>query len=220
MSSSANLLRIKELIKTYRNGILADSINRMGLSYKINYGVNVNDLKEIAQAFKGDHQLALMLFQEDARECKLLASMIDDPNQVTGEQIDQWSEEFTNTEIVEQVCSNLFWATEYALSRSIEWCLSDNELLNKAGLIIAGKRASDKTIKDSIFEPYLGTIESIAERGTDTTRSACAYALRQIGLRSDTLRAKVIETAEQLTQLNNESAGWIGSQILFEFTEE
>ena len=220
MTTQEKVFDIIGRIRRLMNGDVATTLRQLGITYKVTYGLTVPQMREIANNYVGDHELALALFNQDIRECKLIASMVDDPKQVTGEQIDQWAEEFTNTEIVEQVCSNLLWATEYALSRSIEWCLNDNELLNKAGLTIAGKRATDTTIKDRIFEPYLGIAEAIADKGTDTTRSACAFALRQIGLRSDALRAKVIETAERLTQLNNESAGWIGSQILFEFTQE
>ncbi len=94
----------------------------------------------------GDHELALELFREEIRECKLLATMIDDPELITGEQLDEWANDFTNPEIVEQVCGNLFWRTGYALSRSIEWCLDDDELFQKAGLLIIARKASDPNV--------------------------------------------------------------------------
>jgi 3-methyladenine DNA glycosylase AlkD len=220
MASLENVLEIKTQIRHLMNGEVADNMRREGIVYKVNYGVSIPELQQLAKGFKGDHDLALELFNEDIRECKILASMIDEPAMVTGEQIDDWSNEFNNPEIVEQVCGNLIWKSEYALSRSIEWCLSDDELLQKAGLIIVARKASDKEIKDSIFEPYLGIIENNSETITDLTQSATTFALREIAKRSPGLKSQALKAAQALTESKNEAAAWIGNEIIFEFGEE
>jgi 3-methyladenine DNA glycosylase AlkD len=146
--------------------------------------------------------------------------MIDDPAQVTGNQIDEWCEDFNNTEIIEQVCNNLFWKSDFALSRSYEWCIEDDELLKKAGLLIIGHRAVDTSIKDSIFEPYIGIVEEIAESEEEILSNSALYALRQIAKRSDYLSEKVIQAAERMSESDFGIANWIGNQLLFELTEE
>jgi 3-methyladenine DNA glycosylase AlkD len=207
-------------VKQRMNGEVVNSMQESGIIYKVNYGVTIPELQQIAKPYVGDHDLAISLFEQDIRECKIIASMIDDPAKVTGEQIDSWSDEFVNIEIVEQVCGNLFWKCDSALPRSIEWCLEDDNLLQKAGLLVAGHRASSKTISDSIFEPYIGIVENIVETDDELISNSAIFTLREIGKRSQDLKDKVLQASERMSESDFGIAAWIGSQLIFEFTEE
>lgn len=215
--------KVQEIIMLIRhrmNGEVVESMRQANIIYKVNYGVIIPELQQIAQPYKGDHDLALRLFEEDIRECKIVASMIDDSAKVTGDQIDKWSDQFDNIEIVEQVCSNLFWKSDFALPRSAEWCLEEDPLMQKAGLLIAGRRASDKGIKDSIFEPYIRMVENIVETEDELITNAALFTLREIAKRSESLKKLVIESAERMTVSDFGIATWVGNQILFELAEE
>lgn len=216
MDTQASYLQIIEKVKANRNGDVSLSMARMGIFYGVNYGVSVSVLKEIAQFYHGDHELALFLFDQDIRECKILASLIDDPHKVTGEQMDSWIQSFTNSEIVEQVCSNLFWKSEYALSRSIEWCLSNDELLQKAGMIIAARRATDNEVKDAVFDPYIDIVDNFDEGQMAQAKITVSFTLRQIALRNSDFRAKVFSLAKRMAESDDESRAWVGSQLLYE----
>ena len=202
------------------NGAISQSLSELGIEHKVNYGVSIPELQRIAKDYTGNHELALSLYEQDIRECKLLASMIDDPKLVTGEQIDNWAQSFTNHEIVEQVCSNLLWKTDRALSRSIEWCLSDNEFLQKAGLIIAARSASNINAKNIVFEPYLEIIEGFESETFCAQKVSIEFALRQIAKRNPEFKQKVLGIANKLASSSNEHKAWVGSQILFEFEED
>lgn len=219
MTTLEKVLEIKSLILHRANGEVADNMRLAGIIYKVNYGVPIPELKELAKPYKGDHELALALFSEDIRECKILATLIADPERLTGEVMDEWATEFTNPEIVEQVCGNLFWKSEYALARSIEWCLSNNDLMRKAGLLIIARKASDPRIKESLLEPYIGIIENMAEELNDLTQTAAQFALREISKRSADLAKKVAETATRMTEAENEFSAWVANELLFELTE-
>jgi 3-methyladenine DNA glycosylase AlkD len=212
-------MEIQELIeeiKRHMHVSVSEGLSLQGIDYKVNYGVSIPELKSIAEKYKDNHALALALFQEDIRECKILASMIDDPAKVTGEQIDEWAQSFSNVEIVEQVCSNLFWKSDYILSRSIEWCLSCDELMQRAGLIVAARTAKNLDIKDTVFEPYLEIIENLDDTQIALNKSTIAFALRQIGQRNDAFSEKVIALAQKFAESENEHRAWIGSQLLFD----
>jgi 3-methyladenine DNA glycosylase AlkD len=219
MTTLDKVLEIKSQIMHRANGEVAENMRLAGIIYKVNYGVPIPMLKDLAKPYMGDHELALELYREDIRECKILASLIADPEKLTGEQIDEWATEFTNPEIVEQVCANLLWKSEFALSRSIEWCLSSDELMRKAGLLIIARKASDTSLKESLLEPYIGIVENMAEEMTDLTQSAARFALREIAKRSPALAAKVSETASRMTESENELAAWVGNELLFELAE-
>ncbi len=213
------LQQIIEEIRSRMSGPTSVGLTQLGLSYKVNYGVPIPELSQIAEMYKGNHRLALELFDQDIRECKIIASMIADPEQVTGEQIDNWAQSFTNIEIVEQVCSNLLWKTDCALSRSIEWCLGNDELLQKAGLIIVARSAS-KEVKDAVFEPYIELIDNYDEQQIARNKISIEFALRQIGQRNVEFKGKVIELAQRFADSDDEHKAWIGGQLLFEFDEE
>lgn len=215
--------KVQEIIMQIRhrmNGEVVESMRQANIIYKVNYGVTIPELQQIAQPYKGNHDLALRLFEDDIRECKIIASMIDDPAKVTGDQIDKWSDQFDNVEMVEHVCSNLFWKSDFALPRSAEWCLEEDSLMQKAGLLIAGRRASDKSIKDSIFEPYIRMVENIVETEDELITNAALFTLREIAKRSESLKKLVIESAERMTVSDFGIATWVGNQILFELAEE
>lgn len=218
MTTLEKVLEIKALIKHQANGEVAENMRREGIIYKVNYGVSMPELQQIAKPYKGDHELALELYREEIRECKILASLIDDPLQVTGQQIDEWANDFDNPEIVEQVCNNLIWKSEFSLSRSIEWCLDDDELFQKAGLLIIARKASDPEIKDSLVEPYIGIIGNISETISGITQTAAAYALREIAKRNSRLEQIALSLAQSMTESENEMAAWVGNEIIFEFT--
>lgn len=212
--------KLIEEIKRHMHGTVSDSLSLSGIDYKVNYGVSIPELKNIAENYKGNHTLALALFQEDIRECKILASMIDDPAKVTGEQIDEWAQSFSNVEIVEQVCSNLFWKSDYILSRSIEWCLSCDELMQRAGLIVAARTAKNLEIMDTVFDPYLEVIENFDDAQIAHNKSTITFALRQIAQRNDAFSEKVIALAQLFAESENEHKAWIGSQLLFDIEED
>jgi 3-methyladenine DNA glycosylase AlkD len=219
MSTQVKYLEILQEIKSHQNGDVSVSMAQMGIIYGVNYGVSIPMLKVIAEGYKNDHELALMLFNQDIRECKILASLIDDPKKVTGEQMDLWSQGFVNHEVVEQVCGNLFWKTECALSRSIEWCLSSDELLQKAGMIIAARRASDTEVKDAVFEPYIEIVENFDGEQMAQTKVSATYMLRKIALRNDNFKLKVLSLAKGMAESNDENRAWVGSNLLYELEE-
>ncbi len=219
MTTLEKVLELKAKVKHLMNAEVADAMRREGIIYKVNYGVSIPELKALAKPYLGDHELALELFREEIRECKLLATMIDDPELITGEQLDEWANDFTNPEIVEQVCGNLFWRTGYALSRSIEWCLDDDELFQKAGLLIIARKASDPNVGVNLLQPYIGVIENMADTMTDTILSSMSFALREIAKRSPELCGMVLSVAQRMTQLDNELAAWLGNELIYELTE-
>lgn len=211
---------IIEEIKRHMHGSVSDNLSMLGVDYKMNYGVSIPELQKIAVKYADNHQLALDLYQMDIRECKILASLIDNPTMITGEQIDEWAQSFTNVEIVDQVCSNLLWKSEYALSRSIEWCLSSDELMQRAGLIIAARSAANSEINDNVFEPYLEIIDNLEEDNISYNKSTIVFALRQIGSRSNYFKEKVIALAQNMAEAENEHKAWIGSQLLFDLEDD
>lgn len=67
---------IKQSLRPMMNGVASKKMREAGMEYKINYGVELPRLKELAGEFAPDYDLAAMLWKEDIRECRLLAAML------------------------------------------------------------------------------------------------------------------------------------------------
>jgi 3-methyladenine DNA glycosylase AlkD len=130
-----NFQQILKLIKLRKSGEVSDLMNQSGIRYKINWGVSIIELREIAKQFEPDHLLALKLWNKQWRETMILATLIDDPKQVTEEQIDFWTKTFENTEIAEQASANLWVKTKFAFIKAMEWCRGKKHIMRLPGFI-------------------------------------------------------------------------------------
>ncbi|MBR4729664.1 MAG: DNA alkylation repair protein, partial [Prevotella sp.] len=104
--------QVKEIKQSFRqmmDGVVAKSMRDKGVDYKLNWGATLPRLKEMADEIVNDrYDLAIALFKENVRECKILATMIMPPKEVLPEVIDIWMEQITTQEIAEQAAFNLF----------------------------------------------------------------------------------------------------------------
>jgi 3-methyladenine DNA glycosylase AlkD len=214
-------LELLSLILKHKSGDVVDSMFKRGIIYKINYGVNTPIIKKLVEPYYGNHELAEELYVMDYREAKLAAIYIETPENLSADLMERWSNDFINNEIVEQAVINLFWKSKYAPFKASEWSLSDNEYLQKAGLMIIGKIASEKPeIRNEIFEPYFDIIEGLSETQSPHTRSAAAFALREIGKRNKVLNGKAVKLADKLAKSDNFSAKWIAEEVAWILSDD
>ena len=75
------------------NGVTAQSMRSKGLDYKLNWGTNIIDLKTMAQEYGKDYDLAVALWKESIRECKILATLIMPANQMHEELACTWMDQ-------------------------------------------------------------------------------------------------------------------------------
>src|SRR5512139_3876042 len=77
-----------------------------GISSHNTLGVSIPVLREIARGRRKDHQLAQELWVSGIHEARILASFLDDPKQVTTEQMESWVADFDSWDVCDQVCSS------------------------------------------------------------------------------------------------------------------
>ena len=94
------------------NGVASAYMRENGMNYKLNFGVELPRLRDIAAGFPADHDLAQALWKEDIRECKLLAAMLQPTDTFYPEIADIWVEAMPNTEIAQHTVQNLFCLAE------------------------------------------------------------------------------------------------------------
>jgi 3-methyladenine DNA glycosylase AlkD len=167
-----------------------------------------------------DHRLALALWQTPVREARILASLIDEPERVTAKQMDRWAESFDNWEICDQVCQNLFARTPLALAKAVEWTRRSEEFVKRAAFVLVAVRAvRDKRTDDSAFADVIPTVMAAADDDRPYVRKGASWALRQIGKRSDPLRAHVLDTVMPCIDSNSRGARWVARDVSKELLE-
>lgn len=190
---------------------------RYGIATDKALGVAVPELRRLAKAIGRDHELAVELWGSEIHEARMLASMIDDPRQVTGSQMEAWVHDFDSWDLCDQVCGNLFDRTTSAFGKAVEWSARDDEFVKRAGFaLMASAAVHRKEVDDATFEVFLPIIRAEATDDRNYVKKAVNWALRQIGKRSPELNRKAIATAKQIQKLDARSARWIASDALRE----
>jgi hypothetical protein len=204
--------QILMLIKSRKSGEVADLMSKNGITYKINFGVSIIDLREIAKQFEPDHLLALKLWNKHWRETMILATLIDEPNLVTEQQIDFWTKTFENTEIAEQASANLWVKTKFAFVKAWEWCRGKKHIIRYTGVHLIGRLAlSDKSAIDEMFEPFFEELPTLAK---DSALNTVFYrTILTLGMRSEYLNRQTIELTQILQLSDSENSVKLGEEL-------
>ena len=169
------LKKIKQSFRLMMNGPASQSMREKGLNYKINWGVPIPSLKQMAKEYGKDYDLAIELFKEDIRECKILATMIMPPEKFLPEIADIWMEQAISYEIAEQLAFNLMQYVDYAPVIAFEWIASDKPLYKLTGyhllsrLFMKGQEPDERGINE-----FLDQADSDLS-GDDTMVKHAAY---------------------------------------------
>lgn len=146
-------------IRVLKNGETAAQMKKLGLVYKINWGASVISLRNLAKSYEPNHLLALKLWNKQWRESMIMATLLDEPDKVTEEQMDYWTKSFVTAEIAEQAVANLFVYSKFAYVKALEWCRGKKQLVRYTGLHLMGRLAMiDKKAIDEMFDPFFEVI--------------------------------------------------------------
>ncbi|CAN5785257.1 DNA alkylation repair protein [soil metagenome] len=190
---------------------------RFGIDISSSLGISMTRLRPLARRIGKDHELALALWSSRVREARILVSLVDDPKQVTMQQMDSWAAEFTSWEVVDACCCNLFDRTEHRYVKAQEWAGAEPEFVKRAGFsLIAGIAVHDHKAADEQFQALLALIQRESCDRRNFVRKAVNWALRQIGKRNPALNQAAITTAEQIAGMDCPGAGWVASDALKE----
>lgn len=167
---------IKQSFRQMMDGAVAKSMRDKGIDYKLNWGATMPRLREMAEELKRNSQcaptktydLAIALWKEDVRECKLLATMLMPPEQMLSEVCDIWMEQVPSQEVAEQVSFNLWQYLPYAPEKAYQWIASDKEFYQLCGfhvltrLFMNGQEPNERGINEFLDQavtalqgPYL-----------------------------------------------------------------
>jgi len=211
---------IKKL-KSLSNPEAVAGMARFGINPKNTYGVSIPVLRKMAKEIGQNHLLAQRLWNSGVHEARILASMIDFPEEVTEKQMERWVMDFDSWDVCDQVCSNLFDQTKFAHKKAMDWSKRGEEFVKRAGFVLmAALSVHDKKAGDKNFLKFLPIIKREARDERNFVKKAVNWALRQIGKRNLHLNQKAIKTAKEIQEIESKAAKWIASDAIRELTSQ
>ena len=225
LRSQLNIMNTKQIITELRKHYSKKNIEgmkRFGITGgEMIGGPNIYELRKMAKTIGKNHNIAQELWDTNIHEARILAGYVDNPEEVTEKQMDEWVNDFYSWDICDQVCSNLFDQTRYGKKKMLEWMKSEKEFVRRAGFVmIACYAVHDKKAKDAEFEKYFPLIKKYSTDERNFVRKAVNWALRQTGKRNTELRKKAIKIAQELSESTNKTARWIGKDAYRELAKK
>lgn len=214
---SADLDRILAVLHAQADPVYRQGLTRFAIPIDRALGVSMVKLKLLAKPLRGRHDLALALWEQGIYETRLLAALIDDPKEVSGQQMDRWAASFDSWGDCDTACFALFDRTPHAWQKVDEWALRREEFVRRAAFAtLASLTVHDRKATDEQFLARLPLIEVAADDDRNFVKKAVNWALRSVGKRSARCHAQAIALAELLATREQPSARWIGKDALRE----
>lgn len=215
MTTDEQVKEIKQSFRQMMDGAIAKSMRDKGMDYHLNWGATLPRLHDMADEIvkrqqsttnsqeraNSQYQLAIALWKENVRECKILATLLMPADRMLPEVCDIWMEQMPTQEIAEQASFNLWQHLPYAPEKAYQWIASDKELYQLCGfhvltrIFMRGQEPNERGINEMLDQalaalqgPYLSvrkaamqTVQRFAELGLVYERMAKS-ALKTINL--------------------------------------
>lgn len=212
---------IRTDLRRSMDGIISKSMRDKGLDYKLNFGVNTVRLQSLAQRYEPGVALAEMLWKQETRELKILATMLFPIEEFTPEHAERWATEIHNQEIREQVCVNLFQELGFADKLVAGWINSEDEETRTTGYWLLARLILRKSeLVDSI--DIASTIDSaISDLGSQSyfLRNAAQNALKFMGRTSTEISRQILDGIGDFGSSEDPLKKEIYDSLTFEFSE-
>ena len=203
MEVNEQIKAIKKQFRLFMNGVVSQSMREKGLDYKLNFGIELPRLKEIAGTFEKNHDVAQALWKENIRECKIMAGLLQPVETFYPEIADIWIEDMHYPEIAELTCMNLFQYLPYASEKVFEWIAADEEYFQFCGymlmarLLMKGNELNERAENEFLDQALtaLQGVSGLVCRGSST-------ALRQYACQRKEQAQKLRKMLQPLTVSN------------------
>jgi 3-methyladenine DNA glycosylase AlkD len=204
-------------LRSLRNERNIEGMRRFGIvSDKEQLGISAPVLRGIARQHRRDHALALELWASGIHDAMGLATIIDDPRQVTRSQAETWVKDCDSWALTD-ACAFLFDRTDFAAAKAATWSRRKAEFVKRTGFsLMAGMAVHRKELPDEVFLGFLPLIHREATDERNFVKKAVNWALRQIGKRNPRLRRAAMAEARRIVRIDTPAARWIARDALRE----
>ena len=129
----------------------------------------------MAAEYEKDYDLAIALWKEPIRECKILATLLMPTEKLLPEVAEIWMEQTETQEMAELLALHVFQYVDYAPRMAFAWIAKDQPLYQICGYHILSRRFASVQIPDERgINEYLDQVET-ALTGKDLAVRHAAY---------------------------------------------
>ena len=143
---------IRRSFRSRMNGVVSQNMRSYGSEYRINWGVSLLHLKEMAAEYEPDSEVARILWHDDVRESRIMALLLMPADGFDPETAREWIADLRNQEMAEMAATLLFSKLTYAPSLALDAMHDANALTRifafnlMARLVTNGYRPEEKLL--------------------------------------------------------------------------
>lgn len=138
-TTDAQLREVKARLRATMNGVAAARMRQLGMRYRLIFGTELPRLQALADELPHTAELAARLWQEDIRECHLLAAMLMPVEAFQQDLAEVWLEQMHTTEEIECTTLHLLQHAPYATTILFAWIASPERMKRIAGWTLAAR---------------------------------------------------------------------------------
>jgi 3-methyladenine DNA glycosylase AlkD len=167
------------------------------------FGIGLTRLRAIAKQVGRDHDLALTLWNERNHDAKVIGLLIDDPKQLTRDQVEQQVDGAAPGMLshVLSSCDATLPKSPIAFEIAEAWMASQDPVRRSCGYGLVyelAKDKKDKRLTDEFFLRCVETIGTTIAKEENRVRVGMGGALISIGKRNKKLNAAAIKVARAI----------------------
>lgn len=214
--------KIRTDLRLSMNGVVSSSMRDKGINYRMNFGVGIPRINQISEKYNKDKDLADVLWLEDVRELKILATLLYPIEQYSKETAKSWISVIGDQELREQLCKNLLQYLVFA-DELVEECVKDvNETIRATGYWLFARLCiiKSKTVESINSGNLLDIAVSDLKSESMLVRQSALNALKFYGRRSQEESNSVLQRVSHFEGSVDSVEKEMLSMLKFEFGVE
>ena len=196
----------------------AQNMKKFGIRYVKSYGLRLPQIRKVAKQCGKNHDLALKLWNHGYHETYLMATLVEESEKVSSEQLNDWVNTFYSWDLVDQACINLLRFIPEARENIFIWCDSDEEFVKRTAFSLIAVLAVHE--KESDFEIYFDVIEEASKDNRNFVKKSVNWAIRQIGKIDLENNRKALDLAYEILEMDNKASKWVARGAIRELESE
>ncbi len=140
---------IRQRFRTRMNGVVSENMRNKGMDYRVNWGISLRHLMEMASEYEKDLHVALELWNDNVRESKIMALLLMPAEEFTTDLAELWIESLLTQEMSEMAAMLLFKDLPYAPELAFRLIAQTNPLHQILGYNILSRLFAADNIPDA-----------------------------------------------------------------------
>ncbi len=178
MDTHEILRDLKKDLRAVMNGVASARMRQEGMQYKVNFGVELPRLQELAATLPHTHEMARALWTDPVRECKILATMVQPAESFCSEIAEIWMEDIREPELARLAVMQLFVRLPHAADCAFRWMADEREMFAYCGYLLMARLLMQGMEMNAWSEhEYLNQVEAALHDASPLVRQAARASL-------------------------------------------